>query len=459
MATLIPIDGDESKFRKIAELLSLVPTDKEAEAKKKFKFGPKIPTKPKEIIPMFSIDYVNNKPFMRVPFRFGCGLLNKMVNRDKEFPTVPYNFSINLREHQVSIVQEAYNHLYSYGTTTLNVYTGCGKTIMSAFLLAQTKCIALVMINLQTLIASWYNTFIMCFPDLKDRIWIVGETPMSDNPALIICMDQRITQLPEDIRKNIGCFVLDEAHLFCTISKIKSLLYLEPKYCIINTATLDKNDGMEIMIESIAGKHKVMRLSEKPFKFYKVNTHIKLEQEQGRFGLDYSKLMKQQSECLERNMMIVNIIHGNPTHKFMVFTKTKQHVEEISKLLKHYGIEHDTLYGSKKKFEDKKVLLFSISKGGTGLDISAALGETFSGVNPDTLILASGMKSISKLTQVLGRVLRHETPSFVYMLDANPIFKRHYNETKDLFLESKGELIEVDYDASVAGGGVKLVNL
>lgn len=456
MATLIPIDNySEAQFKEITKMLTLVPASKELEARKKWNFGKnKIPEKKEAHVPMFMVDYIEGRAYLRVPFRFGCGLLNKLVNRETEYPRIEYNFSIQLRDYQVSIVQEAYMQLYSYGTTTLNVFTGAGKTIMSAYLLSQTRYIACVLINLQTLIPSWYNTFTMCFPDMKDRIWIVGEGPIPDNVCIMICMDGRIDKIPEEIKRKVGTFIVDEAHLLTTISKVPALLAFEPKYIIMNSATLERDNGMEIMIHSIAGTHGVVRMSQKPFKLYKVNTGIKIPEEIGQFGVNYGALVNDQAETMERNVMAINIIAGNPGRKFFIYCKTKKHVELLAQLCNYYGMDNDTLYGSKKKFQDKNILIFSVSKTGTGFDLSAALGEAFSGVQPDVLILMTSIKSIPKLKQVLGRVLRSDSPHFVYLVDTNRIFKNHYNQTKEMFVKSCAKITEIDYNPDIRGGGV-----
>ena len=455
MSAVLQID-DQVKCKQIIDILTLIPVDKEAEARKKWNFKSKIPVKPKEAIPMYVLDYINGKVYLRVPFRFACGYLGKLANRDREYPTVSYDFKVSLRPHQHSIVQEAYMQLYSCATTSLNIYTGGGKTIMSAYLISQTKCIACVIINLQSLIASWYNTFTMCFPDMKDKIWIVGQGEMPDDVALIICMDERITRIPEDIRKQIGTMVIDEAHLFATQSKVKTLLTLEPKYVIVCTATLERNDGMEVMIHSIVGKHCVTRYSEKPFKLYRLNTGMRIPETLGTMGLNYGEFVNEQASMMERNVIAANIIHGNPGHKFMIYCKTKEHVETLGEMFKHYGMKYDTLYGNKKKLSEKNILLFSISKAGTGFDLAAYLGDVFSGVPPDVLILMSSMKSANKLTQVLGRVLRSDNPTFIYLVDNNNVVKRHYKEAERIYKEAKAEIFEVDYDSSLAGGGIKL---
>lgn len=457
MATLIPIDAySEAQFKEICKLLTLVPESKEQKAKAKWSFGKsKIPVQQKQHIPMFMVDYIDGKAYLRVPFRFGCGFLGKLVNRDREYPKIEYNFAGTLRDYQIEIVQEAYMQLYNYGTTTLNVFTGAGKTYMSAWLLTQTKCIACVLINLQTLINSWYNTFCSSFPDMKERIWIVGEGPIPENVAIMICMDGRIDKIPEDLKRKVGTLLVDEIHLLTTASKVKALLSLEPKYVIANSATIERDDGMETMVYTIVGAHSVVRMSQKPFKFYKVNTGIRIPEEMTNQGvLNYSAFINDQADCMERNIMAINIIAGNPGRKFFIYCKTKKHVDNLAELCKHYGIEYDTLYGNKKKFEDKNVLIFSVSKTGTGFDLSAALGDAFSGKNPDVLILMTTIKSIPKLKQVLGRVLRSDKPHFVMLIDSNNVQKKHYRETKQMFIDSKGVIKEIDYDPTIRGGGV-----
>jgi len=263
-----------------------------------------------------------------------------------------------------------------------------------------------------------------------------------------------MNKIPDELKRKVGTLCVDEMHLLLVPSKVPALLALEPKYIILNSATLERDNGMEVMAYSIAGAHSVHRMSQKPFKFYKINTGIKIPEEMGQFGLNFGAFVNEQADCMERNIMAINIIAGNPGRKFFLYCKTKKHVDNLSYLCKHYGIDHDTLYGSKKKFEDKNVLIFSVSKTGTGFDLSAALGDAFSGKNPDVLILMTSIKSIPKLKQVLGRVLRSDSPHFLQFCDRNSICTRHYRETKQMLIDSKGVIQEIDYNPTIRGGGV-----
>lgn len=458
MATLLPIDAySETQFKEICKLLTIVPFDKEAEDKKKWSFGKnKIPEAKKQHIPMFMVDYIDGKAYLRIPFRFGCGLLGKLVNREKEYPKIEYTFNGTLRDYQHSIVQEAYEQLYTFGTTTLALYTGSGKSIIATYLASLIQSKICVIINLQTLISSWYSTFASCFPEMKDRIYVVGEGAPPKDACIFICMDQRVDKIPD--KDSIGCLIYDEAHLLASPSRVSSLLSITAKYVIACSATLEKPDQTHLMITSIVGTHSVVRMSEKPFRYFRVNTGLRIPEQIGSQGvLNFSALVNDQADCMERNIMCVNIMAGNlEKHKFFVFTKTKAHCDNIAKLCGHYGLEYDTLYGNKKKFLDKKILIASQQKAGVGFDYQNFLGDAFTGSQPDVLILMTSIKSIPKLKQILGRVLRASSPIFIFLQDNNRVFKSHYNATKQMFIESKGIITEVDYDGSVRGGGVIL---
>jgi superfamily II DNA or RNA helicase len=320
-----------------------------------------------------------------------------------------------------------------------------------------TKSIIAVNITVQALTKSWVSTFLKAYPDMEKRIWVVGETEMPPDPAFILFMYTRYEKIPMDLRRRIGCLIIDEAHLHCTIGKVPALLSIMPKYVIALSATLERNDGLESMMHSITGTHKIERLSENPFKMIKLKTGIKLEEEKGALGmLNYSKFVNDQAECLERNLMAINIIHGNRHKKFMILCKTKEHVTNLEKLFKHYGMECTTYFGSKKSYKDAKILIGSLSKISTGFDMSTA-SEEFDGVDADVLILMTTIKKEPLMKQTIGRVVgRAKNPAIVYFIDDNATQKRHFNGTKKMIEDVKGEILTIDYISNVAGCGVVL---
>lgn len=463
MATLIPIGSlPDEKFKRIQDLLAIKPIDKEEEERRKWSkmAGPKIPKKPVEIIPMFQVDYLDGVPYIRIPFRFACALEGKLVNREPEkmalYPRVEYEFKATLRPAQIPVAEEAYQQLRATGTTTLCLPTGFGKTLLSLYLASLTKNIIAVNITIQALTDSWISTFLKCFPDLKDRIWIVGETEMPPDPVFILFMYTRYEKIPMELRNRIGCLIIDECHLHCTIGKVPALLSITPRYVIALSATPERNDGLESMMYTIVGQHNIERISENPFRMIRLRTGIKIDEERGMFGLNYSAFVNEQANCPERNAIAASIIAGNPHRKFMILTKTKEHVVNLENIFRHYNMPCTTYFGSKKSYKDEKILIASISKAGTGFDASTASKE-FDGINADVLILMTSIKKDTLLKQVIGRVVgRAKNPTVVYLIDNNATQKRHFNDTKSMIERCKGEILTIDYDASILGGGVVL---
>ena len=63
-------------------------------------------------------------------------------------------------------------------------------------------------------------------------------------------MSGRIDKIPQELLDAVGFLIIDEAHTFCTETRIKSLLRVKPRYIISCTATPDREDGLYSMIES-----------------------------------------------------------------------------------------------------------------------------------------------------------------------------------------------------------------
>lgn len=463
MATLLPVGTlTDDKFKQIQDMLSIIPIDKEEEERKKWMnmAKSKIPSKPKEIIPMFLVDYIEKIPYIRIPFRFACALQGKLVNREPEqvelYPKIDFQFKATLRPAQIPVAQEAYAQLAATGTTTLCLPTGFGKTLLSLYMAGLCRNIIAVNLPSQSLIESWSSTFIKCYPDCKDRIWIVGENEMPENPALILFMYTRFDKIPPYLRRQIGCYIIDECHLHCTVGKVGALLSITPRYVIALSATPERNDSLENMIYTIVGTHRIERLSENPFQLIKLKTGIKIEEERGMFGLNYSAFVNNQANSLERNSEIINIIHGNRHRKFMILTKTKEHVTNLENLFKHYGMPCTTYFGSKKNYKDEKILIGSLSKLSTGFD-TATSAVDFDGINANVLILATTIKNKALFRQTIGRVVgRAENPVVVYLIDKNSTQTRHFNETKELVESCKGNITTIEYDETIPGGGVVL---
>lgn len=456
---------DEKIIKIINDVLTIKPKSSYFETKSRK--NPYSETAEKDPVQMFQILPLTKE--IRVSFRFACGLFNKIFNHDAESKCAsfdPGSFEISLRDYQAAPAIEAYEQLSLYGTTTLGLPPSFGKTILGVWLWHGTKTVVVVLVHRQPLITSWKNSFIKALPKLEKYIWVVGEDypeglrsdvshsasdakhSVSDQekvyPPVIICMDGRYEQIPEHIRQSVGCVIIDEAHCFCTPSRVGVLLAFQPKFIIAETATLIRPDNMHVMIQSIVGTHSVDRVSTKPHVVIKINTGIKAEEKRSRMGVCFMDLCRKLDEDEKRNKMIIDIVISNPHRKIMILTRIAEHVEVLQSLLEQVGIKSSTYYGSAKTYSDTGVLIGTISKIGVGFD-EAMTCPDYQGIPSDTLILCNSIKETSTYEQTRGRVMRSKDPYILYLVDENKNVKDHFQHNQGWMLYTKGKIIDVDY--------------
>jgi superfamily II DNA or RNA helicase len=481
MAAIFPLrDLNDDQAKLISLCLTFQPTDKNAEERKKWANAPQFYSKAALPVTMYRIQTPNSSlledgsaslsrpswpettpetpistadSIVRIPFRFACSLFKKMVNHDKIYPRVfetPLdrpNFCAALRDYQVQPALEAYQQLQTWASTTLKLPPGFGKTMIGAWLWSMTSTVCLVLVVQQPLLRQWKNTFSTAVPGLAQSIWVVGDdSPPSPGviPAIILCMNQRTHHIPQYIKDAVGCLIIDEAHCFCTPDRVESLLSFTPKYVIAETATLERDDGMEKIIHSICGEHNVSRVATKPYGVIRLDTSLTVDETRNKYGINFSDLCNKLCALPERNQIIVDIIKSNPHRKFMVLTRLADHVALLQLLITQSGISCATLYRNQKTYSDSPVLVGTIPKIGTGFD-EANSCDDFGGVQSDTLILASSIKKTTVFEQIRGRVMRSSNPVVIYLVDRNSVCKRHFKDTSSWIEYTQGVITRLTY--------------
>jgi len=421
----------------IRRLLYMQPKDVGFFKKKKF-------IQSKDPILMWSLDKSTNEVVL--PYVFGNILMGQHINSQRSYPGGRYNFTGTLLPHQVPIVQQASQHLNTIGTTTLNVYPGCGKTAMSAYLGSAIDGLTLVIFPIKTLEMGWANTYKQF---TNASVWLNdGHNPVPSSCNVILTMDTQFHKIPKEILPMVRTLIIDEAHMFCVPSRIGYLLSIFPQYIIACTATLERTNGMETIIHSICGTHAITLKSPKKFIVYRVNTGIKTQIEKTKSGdSNWPKLVKDLCEDPLRNALIVDLVERNTDHKIMILTWNKAHAYFLSKILNDRGTKSDVLAGNKNSYKDSRVLVGTISKLGTAFDEQSGVCVDWGGIRSNMMILVGSTKSLSGLEQFTGRVFRAEFPVIIDLVDNNDICKRHWYERKKW------------YEADCRNGEIQTVNI
>ena len=124
------------------------------------------------------------------------------------------------------------------------------------------------------------------------------------------------------MRDAVGFLIIDEAHAFCTPTHVGCLLAFHPKYILAETATLERDDKMELMIYAICGSHGVFRELDKPFSVVKVITNTKPVRKQNRVGgVDWHSLVQSTLFDERRNQIILDLVTTNHDKTILIIDK------------------------------------------------------------------------------------------------------------------------------------------
>ena len=313
-----------------------------------------------------------------------------------------------------------------------------------------------ILVHRETIADAWEATFHEWTNIPREKIIMVSDKmnkipkkgPINERVApiekgrIFICMYKRVMKIPEKIRKKIGFLIIDEAHTFCTADKVESLLSVRPNKILIETATPERPNGMEVCMHTIGGTHCIEVTNEKPFKFYFIQTRIDFELDKNKVWTD---LLQQQMESEERNDIIFRILKRHSHIKQMIIASRKNHCKMIKEEIEKEGHECAELYGTIKKCDNKQFLVGTSSKMGTGFDEKNAC-KNFKGSASQLVWLLHSFAEKEPWIQTVGRGMRHSKPKFIMLVDNTSITKRHIRECKKWVKKYNGEVVDVPFD-------------
>lgn len=373
---------------------------------------------------------------IRMPMAYGKKNYPKRIIPNLSHVSCPIRFTGKLYDSQVPFANDGVTALQKNGHIILALYTGAGKTVVSAYLATYDPGLTLILCASTTLLPQWKNTFNL-FTDAE--VWVVGETPPRA-ANVIICMDTRFEKLPIEYLMKIKMVIIDEADCFPTPTRFPCFLNLEPKYIIAATATPHRTDGMFTAMEAICGKEKIVKISTKPFSVMKYETGIDVQIVKNKQGTpDWAKLTRSLCENEARNKLIIEIVTMNLAQgfKILILTWRSDHVTFLKKTIALMNISVDQMSKNKKSYHDSDVLIGTIGKLGRGFDEKASCSD-FNGIRLDLLLLVGSMRSITLLEQVAGRVFRAQFPNIIHFCDANHISSGHWNAASPWYISRKG---------------------
>lgn len=363
------------------------------------------------------------------------------------------HFIGNLRENQIEYIEKATQKLNETKCVIISTPPGSGKTIMAAKIWHDIGLLGIIIVNRITILNAWVKTFQNFCPNCN--ICIVDKNmKLTVIPDILISMDQRIKYIPDILRKKIGTVIFDEAHLLCSDTRVSVFLAFEPKYVIMETATLERNDGFDKMIKLVAGSEGVFEISKVPYNFILVKTGIIEKEEEGEDST-YQKLCTKLCENDKRQEIVIDIVKANITEKIIILSDYISGIDKLMEKLIKEGIPVSTLYGNQNKYQNARVLIGTMPKIGTGFDEENVCSNFEDDpMKSSMLIMLTTTPQYQRFEQARGRVMRcNKTPTIIWLIDETKVQMRHFREIKSWIQKTNGTIYETE-----SGGAIKKIN-
>nr|QBK87040.1 MAG: A18-like helicase [Marseillevirus LCMAC103] len=308
----------------------------------------------------------------------------------------------------------------------LSLCTGFGKTITAIYLASVWKLKVLVMCYFQKVNDQWRQAFER---HSSATVQLLSAQTRVDPDADVYVVGvekfQNVVRAEgADAFRGVGVVIVDEAHCSTVAIAERCLVHLRPKYLVGLTATPDRPDTLERLLDPYFGPPAsyICRAQVKTFTVVKVVTPHQPELVytttfRGKTKLDWVTLQNSLAYNEARNRDIADIVRENPDHVILVLCNRLRQAREVFRLVDARGDSVDLfIAGAKTYDESARVLVAGIKKAGVGFD-----NERFT-----MLILPSDVRDVRQLE---GRIRTDDNVIYDFV-DANRTLAKHYAERK-----------------------------
>lgn len=350
--------------------------------------------------------------------------------------------NITLRDYQIAPFNEIYTMLTTHGSAIMNLYTGFGKTLLSATLSQYLGVKTLVLVSGTIFESSWVSSYkdnttaIVAVVPVKSK-WKKKATKRSEptedtlnNADVIICLVSRMILIPNHIRAQIGTLIVDEADTFCTKARIDMMMTISPTYLLMMTATTKRQNGADKALDIMCGAdNKVVMKITKPLKVDFLHTGIVPEFKRIEGVKSWPSVMESLMNNSKRNNYIVSLIQWQLSQglKVLVLFSLVKHLEVISRLLTQCGVPHGNIYGLSNEYKETMCLLGTGSKVGRGFD-EKSFSKAWNGIRISRLLLCNTIKAEASFLQYIGRAERSDSAQVYVIVDNDPSILKHKKE-------------------------------
>lgn len=382
--------------------------------------------------------------YIDIPYMYGKETLG-LSNDESKYKKVNIKLLYPPKPCQEVYLKRMYDILMQYHGGNFGMYTGFGKSysaIHFSSLIGVLPCMITSSLQLSEQMETSASKFA---PDMKTHI--ISKKKIPEDTEFLICLYTRVKLIPKEWMDKIGFLIIDEAHTMCTKKTIYPFLNFKPKYVLSLSATLERPNNMHQMIYAICGKQDVSETFQVHFTVTAIKTPFTPNVILNSNGdMDYASTRTTISIIFERNLYITYLSHIlSRKNKMIIMTYEKLHVEILYHLLKHAGLDVQTLYGDKRTYKNCRILIGTIKKIGTGFDESTCC-EDFDGEPSAILLMVTTVKQWQGLYQNVGRVFRHPNPLIYLLLDNHRMYEKQWKENEKWYEEQNTTIQEAQFN-------------
>ena len=342
--------------------------------------------------------YSDGVKYVAIPYSYYYHHLSEAPKRKTHHAQRKMKFVGNLLERQAAIKDDAIEILNRTGSILLSLHTGFGKTIFTLYLLSKIGMKTLVFCHRAIIIQQWIEAIAKYLPDAKVKVLQTKDTEF-DNYDIVIANPTNICKLPMSVYEPFGCLIMDEVHTMCTEKNSEALRVLSPSYVVGLSATPQRSDGMDAMLELYLGPEMINKPLRKQFSVYKISTGFTVKG-----SSSWTEVISAQAKIPERNVLLCKLVWFFSKRNILVLVKLVEHANILQKMLQAIGEDVDVfMEGMKKVNYSCRVLIATYSKGGVGFDHPKL----------DMLIGAGDVEE--NFIQYLGRIFRRDDVQPLYI--------------------------------------------
>ena len=360
------------------------------------------------------------------------GIVNTQKTKDRNFSRIKEPWT----KKQAREVDKVNAKLTKYGSIALTLRTGAGKTAVALFAACHFSGLTVVLVHNMDHCEQWEKA-VKSYTTAKCEIITNKTNGIQRTTDIIICLYTRWKKVPLCVRNKVRLLLVDECDEFTNTSGIQAVLAFQAPYIMGCTATFKRpGTGMEVLMEAVLGYKMVSRTFDVKFKVTKILTGIvgELVPSEHMYGNDWNTLKKSLLYNDRRNRMIVELvkIRLQEDRKIMVICTERKHVELLCKLMLEENIDVDTLYGTKKGYQDSDVLIVTAKRGGRGFD-EENFCKDWGGKRINNIMLVDFVKNEADRTQWIGRGFRDVDPMIDQFVDNNQTTFRQWDAAEEMY--------------------------